>query len=197
MAYEVIDKIDEVKNKGKKTITINTDKLLIGGCIVLSVVSTGIALYSAAKLGSIGHKLNLSIKDLKNLTHIDISQKMVESHTEKAVAKAADKAAEKAIEKVRDDFDDILQDKVSNVLHDRYADIKDDVTREVKRQISKISIASLKSQIVDDVKDELKDEVKDRIDDEIDDILSSYNDQLNSIGKIYSSIAESMTGKKD
>ena len=185
------------ENKKKKEIVIDKDKLLIVGCVVLSLASAGIALYSTRKLGSIGHKLNLSIKDLKNLTHIDISNKLVDQYTEKAVSKAADKAAEKAVDQIREDFSVIMQDKVGNAIHDRYSDIKDDVAREVKRQISKISIASLKSQIVDDVKDELKDEVKDRIDDEIDDILSSYNDQLNSIGKIYSSIAESMTGKKD
>ena len=65
------------------------------------------------------------------------------------------------------------------------------MTRELRKQVSRINVSSLKAEI----KDSVKREVTDRLHDEMNDILDSYNSQLTDIGKIYSSIADSMSKK--
>ncbi len=151
----------------------------------------GVGAYLSYKTHTICKKVGYSLNDLSRVTHVDISSRMVDQYTEKAVQKAARNAAEKASDKLYSDAYDILSDQVAEAVKNSYDSIKDQVSREVRRQVSKISISALKSEIKEDVKDA----ITDRLSDQMDDILDTYNDQLTNIGKIYSSIAETMKEK--
>lgn len=182
----------ENENSKKKTIEIDTEKVMKFVMVGVTGALAFIAFKQSRNVKILEDKIGLSLKELKNHGPIDISNSMVEKYTEKAVKKAADTAAERVADKMRDDASVIMAEKVKGVIQDQYSNIKDEVTREVKKQVSRISITSLK----DEIKDEVKDAITDRLETQMDDILDSYNGQLNNIGKIYSSIAESMSKKE-
>ena len=183
----MVEQSMENENKEKKILNDIYTGLKIAGVAGL----IGVGIYVSYKTHTICEKIGFSLKDLSNVTHVEISNRMINEHTEKAVQKAANKAAEKAADRLCNDAHDILVDRISEAVSNSYDSIKDQVSREVRRQVSKISISALKSEIKEDVKEA----ITDRLSDQMDDILDTYNDQLSNIGKIYSSIAETMKEK--
>lgn len=177
----------------KKQIEINFDSGIVvaGASLLVSAVSIIFAGKASSKLNRFSKKIGMTLEDLSNKTSVEITEEMVNRCTETAVQKAADKAANSVIATIRSDADAVISSKVQDAIQNQYDNVKDDVTRELRKQVSRINVSSLKAEI----KDSVKREVTDRLHNEMNDILDSYNSQLTDIGKIYSSIADSMSKK--
>lgn len=137
-----------------------------------------------------GH-LNTTVNSLADRTEVDIPDTLIERVAEKAVernvSRVAERAATKAVSKVAGDLEVEIRKHVNSV----YSDLKESVTREIRKQVNDLDISELK----DEVKEEAKEAALEKLDSSLDDILEKFNDELASVGKIYSSIADAMTSR--
>lgn len=171
----------------------NSSKIKKTIICIAGVVTAGVAIYCGIKLHGICKELDLSLSDLKNLTHIDISDKLVEKATKEAADSAAKKVAKRAAEEIAEDVSHSIRNQVAEAIKNSYNSIKGKVAQEVKEQVCRMSIEDLR----EEVKDDAREYIQDKLESDMDDILHDYNKQLESVGKIYDSIASKLSASTD
>lgn len=162
---------------------------VIGTCIGLA--GTCAAIYSGNKANKLAKKVGMTIDKLQENTEVEVSEEIIQRAAEKAAKRAADEEVTRATKAAVEDLTTYMKEAIEEQVNDIYDDSKEAVTEEMRHQVSRISINGLKEEI----KRETKKAMLGKLEDSMDDILSGYNDNLNSIKTIYSSIAESITGK--
>ena len=162
---------------------------IIGTCA--GVIGIGAAIYSGNKANKVAKKVGLTVEKLQDLTEVEVSDEIVNRAAEKAAKRAADEEVTRATKTIVNELTKYMEDNIKEQINEIYNDTKDSVTEEMKHQVSRISINGLKEEI----KRETKRTMIDKLESSMDDILSDYNVNLNNIKNIYSSIAESITGK--
>ena len=160
---------------------------------VAGLITAGVAIYCGFKLHGICKTLDISLLDLKKATHVDISDKLIEKATKEAAENAAEKVARRAAEEVADDVSKTIRSQVAEAIKNSYSSIKGKVAQEVKDQVSRMSIEDLRAEI----KDDAKTFIQEKLESDMDDILHDYNKQLESVGKIYDSIASKLSATTD
>ena len=160
---------------------------------VASIVTAGVAIYCGFKIHDLCKTLDLSLLDLKKATHVDISDKLIERATKEAAEHAAEKVARRAAEEVAEDVSKSIRSQVAEAIKNSYSAIKSKVAQEVKDQVSRISIDDLREEI----KDDAKELIQEKLESDMNDILHDYNKQLESVGKIYDSIASKLSASTD
>lgn len=160
---------------------------------VAGIVTAGVALYCGFKLHGLCKTVDLSLLDLKKATHVDISDKLIERATKEAAEHAAEKVARRAAEEVAEDVSKSIRSQVAEAIKNSYSAIKSKVAQEVKDQVSRMSIDDLREEI----KDDAKELIQEKLEADMNDILHDYNKQLESVGKIYDSIASKLSASTD
>lgn len=157
------------------------------------IVAVGYVVNTFDKMNRACKGLDATVNDLANRTEIDIPESLIERVAEKAVEKSVerkiDRAASDAVSKVASEMHGEVKKHVNSV----YSDLKTAVIREIQKQIDGIDITELRNE----VKEEAKEAALEKLDDSLDDILEKFNNELDNVGKIYSSIAESMSNRKE
>ncbi len=177
-----------VMDKSLKELTRDGFKIILG----IGVITTGVGvLYCVGKVNSIDRLVDGSIKDLSKRTPVNVSDSLIRAATERAVEKAVASASSSVSSDVRDDMNRQIRIAVADSVKNMYSTIKDQVSKEVANKVARLDISDLREQ----VKDMAKDEIIDRMNLDMDDVLADYNRQLESVGKIYSSIAETFSKK--
>lgn len=163
---------------------------------VLVGVSAASAVYCSVKM----HQSNRYFKDaasrINDMTSVDVPQAIIDDAVEAAASKQIAKAVEKSVNKVRDAVDLETSRRVRDAVDLCYVGIRDDVTKEVKKEVFKISADAISREIRDDVKDQLLERLENKFDDIIDDVAASYTKNLDSMSKIYKSMADKMAENK-
>lgn len=170
----------------------NSDAMfgLVG--IVAGLISVGYAIGAHSKMAQIANKLDSSIDELASNTPVDIPNDMIERAVEKAVAYEVKQAVNKVTDRVIVDVKRDIHKQVSDAVESEYSDIKGTVLEELTSEAAKIDAKRLRNE----VERAAKERVLEKFDDNLDDILESFNDQLKSTSKIYTSIAEAMNEHK-
>lgn len=133
------------------------------------------------------------IQKLSNNMPVEISEQIVDEAINRAVAREVDKAIKAASTDVIDKARKDIQDEVKSEITKQYSDIKSSVSAEVTKQVANLDIRTLKRE----VKDEAKSIVIDKFNGQLDSILEDFNQNLSNVSKIYSSIADTITKKKE
>lgn len=177
-----------VMDKSLKELARDGFKIALG----IGAVAAGIGVvYCVGKVNAMDKLLDGSIKDLSKRTPVNVSDSLVRAATERAVEKAVASASSSVSAEVRDDMSRQIRLSVADSVKNMYGTIKDQVSKEVANKVARLDISDLREQ----VKDMAKDEIIDRMNLDMDDVLADYNRQLESVGKIYSSIAETFSKK--
>lgn len=154
---------------------------------VVAGVSAVAAIYCGKKMHDISKMMNLAITDVENMTFIDISQAIVD----KAVDKAAQNAAVRAVRATEGIMHDTVEKAVRSAVEASKGHLKQAVTEKIAKEVADID----KSELVDDITEKAKELIVEKFDGKLDDIAKDFSHNLESMGKIYQSIAEQMQKK--
>lgn len=166
-------------------------KKLVAGRIfgvVLAIGSVAAAVYCGKKLKDVMGVVNSAVTDVSNLTYIDVQQAVVD----KAVERAAANAAGKAVKATENLMRDTVSAAVTNAVANAKGQIKSGVTEKIAMEVALID----KSELVADIEEQAKQLIVDKFEGKLDGIASDFSRNLENVGKIYQSIAESMTPKQ-
>lgn len=151
---------------------------------VLSGVSIVAAVYCGKKLHDVLGVVNSAVTDVSSLTYIDVQQAVVD----KAVEKAAAQAAHRAVKATESHMVETVGAAVSACVSDNKASIKKLVTEKIAREVAAID----KSELEADITEKAKELIIEKFEGKLDGIASDFSRNLENVGKIYQSIAESM-----
>ena len=156
------------------------------------LIGVGYAIGTHSKMAKISENLDHSIEELASQTPVDIPDAMIERAVEKAVAYEVKQAVSKARDEVIVDVKHDIHKQVSDAVESEYSNVKKTVLDEITTEAAKIDVKRVRA----DVERAAKEHALEKFDDNLDDILENFNDQLKNTSKIYTSIADTMTGYK-
>lgn len=156
--------------------------------VVLAIGSVAAAVYCGKKLKDVMGVVNSAVTDVSNLTYIDVQQTVVD----KAVERAAANAANKAVHATENLMRDTVTAAVTNAVANSKGQLKSAVTEKIDIEVAQID----KSELVADIEEQAKRLIVDKFEGKLDGIASDFSRNLENVGKIYQSIAESMTPKQ-
>lgn len=173
-----------------KSSTLNIISISVAGA---SLIGTLFAGYKLSKVYSV-----VSDQIADNID-IDVPESVIreaiETAVQREVAKISRRVESEASEKIRNAVNDVtsrakreVTGSVNAAVITATKNLDDSVTAEVKKQINNIDIRELKKEI----KKEAKDKILDKFDNELDSLLGDFNQNLENVSKIYSSIAGSV-----
>ena len=164
-------------------------KLMAGkiASYVLAGVSVAAAIYCGKKLKDVMGVVNSAVTDVFSLTYIDVQQAVVD----KAVEKAAQNAAGKAVKATEGLMTTMVERAVSNAVVNAKEPLKQAVTEKMAREIAMID----KSELTDAIEESAKAMILEKFEGRLDGIAADFSRNLENVGKIYQSIAETMQPK--
>ena len=154
--------------------------------IVLGVVAIGVgyAGYVNSKLNKISGMLDVAVDNLASGIEVNISDDLLNS----AVQRAVDREVGYISSRITRDLNTEIRSQVERSVDMSSADIKDSVSKEISRQVRNIDISDMEREVVN----KAKDAVAEKFDRKLDGLLDDFNENLNNVQKIYSSIAKSI-----
>ena len=126
------------------------------------------------------------------MTEVKVSEGIVNRGITEAVERECGRIARKAAEDVAHDISLQTQKKVAAAVDQQYARIKEGVADAFAKELARVD----KDDIMEDITEKAKELLVEKFDGKLDSLLNDYNRNLENVGKIYQSIAESMTDKK-
>ena len=185
---EINQHFDQMEKNARKE---RLKRYFFWGLVSVSAIS---AVYCSVKMHQSNRYFKDAVSRINDMTSVDVPQAIIDDAVEAAASKQIAKAVEKSVNKVRDAVDLETSRRVRDAVDLCYAGIRDDVTKEVKKEVFKISADAISREIRDDVKDQLLERLENKFDDIIDDVATSYTKNLDSMSKIYKSMADKMAG---
>lgn len=170
-------------------------KLGIAGIagIVTGVLAIGYAYLLQRKVDKAYNLIDRSIDEISKDMPVDISKEIVEQAITKAVDREINRAIKDASYEVTNSIRKDIERDVRSAIDGEYSNIRTSVAAEVSRQVANIDIKRLKQE----VKERAKELVIDKFNGDLDSLLNDFNQNLTNVSKIYNSIADSMTKKKE
>lgn len=181
---EIVEMNDRVRELEKENQKLKTGRIF---GVVLAIGSVAAAVYCGKKLKDVMGVVNSAITDVSNLTYIDVQQAVVD----KAVERAAQNAANKAVKATEGLMRDTVSAAVTNAVTNAKGQLKSAVTEKIAMEVALID----KSELVEEIEEQAKQLIVDKFEGKLDGIAADFSRNLENVGKIYQSIAESMSTK--
>ena len=170
----------------------NSKKFGIAG-IVTGLIAIAYTFYVQMKMEKTCALIDTAVDNLSDDISVDISEEIINKAVTRAmdreVHKAVKSASEEAIALIRKD----IQRDVKSSVEGSYTDVRASVSKEVAKQVADIDIKRLK----DDATEKAKELIVEKFDGKLDSLLEEFNQNLSNVSKIYNSIADSMTKKRE
>lgn len=160
--------------------------------IAAGLVGVGYGICMHSKMAKVSENLDRSLDELAEKMPVDIPEGMVARAVEKAVNSQIKETVTKATDSIISDVKLDVRKKVNDAVESEYANIKSTVLTELTNEAAKIDAKRVRA----DVEKAAKEHALEKFDSNLDDILENFNEQLKSTSKIYTSIADTMTGYK-
>ena len=160
----------------------NESKRIIG---VLTVIG-GICYvgYLHSKINKLLSMIDVAVDDLSSKTQENISDAVLDL----AVQKAVDREVGYISNRITRDLNLEIRTQVKHTVNASSSDIKNSVSAEIANQVKNIDISDMEREVVN----KAKDAVAEKFDRKLDSLLDDFNDNLNNVRKIYSSIEKSI-----
>lgn len=168
---------------------VNTNTL-VGIGIGTGIIGMIFGLVSLAKVDRMSKNLGVALDNIEDNIDVEIPDAVVEKATDRAVEKAVTKAAEAVAYKVTKEFDADIRSEVRKAVEAENKLVKTKVKEQIEKSIGYIDISEAKAEVVENAKEEAMEKFKS----DLDAVLANHNKELESIQKIYSSIASTMKG---
>lgn len=187
--YQAINPEQAAMEYRMKEIEKENRKLKAGRILgyVLAGASVVAAVYCGKKLKDVMGVVNSAVTDVSSLTYIDVQQAVVD----KAVEKAAQNAAGKAVKATEGLMTSMVERAVTSAVVNAKEPLKQAVTEKLAREVALID----KSELVEAVEEQAKAMILEKFEGRLDGIAADFSRNLENVGKIYQSIAETMQPK--
>ena len=152
----------------------------------------GYSTYIPRKMNKLCNLLDTSVANIADKTEVDVSPAIVNRAVECSVDLAVGKAIKAATAELVSDIKFDMKKEVKTAVSSEYEIIKKGVVDEVSKQVAIIDMSKLKSE----VREAAKEKVLEKFDGNLQDLLDDFNTNLQSVSKIYSSIADTL-GKRE
>lgn len=176
-----LEELEEVKKENSRLKAGRIAGYVLTGASIIAAV------YCGKKLKDIMGVINSAVTDVSSLTYIDVQQAIVD----KAVEKAAQNAADKAVKATEGLMRDTVERAVSSAVLNAKEPLKKAVTEKIAREIALVD----KSELTAEIEEQAKQLIIEKFEGKLDGIASDFSRNLENVGKIYQSIAETMQQK--
>lgn len=181
MGIPSVEEIERVYKLQAQERKLKRDRII---CAVIAGVSVLATIYCGKKLKDVLGVVNSAITDVSSLTYVDIQQSIVDKAVEKAAMNAANRATKAAEGVIRDR----IENQVVNAVLNSKGAIKTAVTEKIAIEIANID----QSELVEDITEQAKELIVNKFEGKLDGIAADFSRNLENVGKIYQSIAETM-----
>ena len=187
--YQAINPEQAAMEYRMKEIEKEHRKLKAGRIVgyILAGASVVAAVYCGKKLKDVMGVVNSAVTDVSSLTYIDVQQAVVD----KAVEKAAQNAAGKAVKATEGLMTSMVERAVTSAVVNAKEPLKQAVTEKMAREIAMID----KSELTEAIEESAKTMILEKFEGRLDGIAADFSRNLENVGKIYQSIAETMQPK--
>lgn len=162
-----------------------TKNIIIGtslfGVTVLSLTGFG---YSVSQMRAMRKAVINSTERIKDMTQIDIDQKMVDTLVRKAVREQAGTVAQNAANRAANEFTADMKNRVKQFLNNRVVDIDGQIAKHLTDNITGLD----KQQILEDVTSQATDMLVEKLGNDLD-------GEVGKIGQVYKGLAAIMSLK--
>jgi hypothetical protein len=156
--------------------------LAFGICTASAVVSIVFAACSARDVADTKKILGESVDRIRNMSRIDIDQRVINDAVSKVVREKSGDAVRAAVNRVETAANADIQNRVRQAVEKQYGRIGDKVAKRIAEEISdKYS----RQDIIDEVVSQTVDKLTEKIGDELD-------SEIGKIGKVYQGIAAAL-----
>lgn len=187
----ILKKDDETEEQARERAELVLAKVCLGLSAVVGIASLGCLGYSVAREHQLNKALKNAIAHVDGMTEVRISEGIVNRGVSQAVDREVGKVARKAADAVEANIRKQVEWKVKAAVDANYSELQRMIAMQVAREAEKID----KDDLLESVMDMAKDKVAEQFEGKLDDILEGYNKSLDNVGKIYQSIADSMSRK--
>ncbi len=157
---------------------------LTGGAVIAAVVAA-VDMRKTLKL------VGKAADHVSDLTIVDVEQTIVDRAIGNATNREVGRAVSKAVRSLEESITEETQKRVRAAVEQNYGKLSKTVTEAIAREAAKVD----KDDVMREATERAKDLIVERFDGKLDGLLEDYNRNLDNVGKIYQSIASSMTGK--
>ncbi len=172
---------------------ITKNDILQGGMILGFVSTIAYAISVTVKLHKVSDKLDRAVDNLVDTKEIDIPKDMINRSIERAVDREVKAEVASVCEKAVKDIEKDIRSEVKSNVEAEFNKQKDSIARELKRQVNNLDISEIRREVVREAKDTAANKFKH----DLDEILDKHNDELESVTRIYSSIADKISSIGD
>ena len=127
--------------------------------------------------------LDVAVDKLSEDMDISISDDLLEQATQRAINR------EVKYKPIGDEAYSEIKYQVKNSVNDISDDIKKSVAAEIANQVKRVNTSDMEREVIS----QAKTAVAEKFDSKLNGLLEEFNDNLNNIQRIYSSIAKSMS----
>ena len=155
-------------------------------CVGVSICSAAYAYLSGKRLKKVCEKLDKAVDDIaeSDMVEVDISEALVNEALKVEVEKEAQYVVSRAAKETSNEIAKSFKSQIETEINKQYDDIKGEVTRQVKDRVGRIDLSDVKKRVIADATAE----AAEKFHDELENVLEKFNNNLESVGKIYTSI---------
>ena len=164
-------------------------KLVLGSAAIVGATYMAKA---CKQLIDIKNKLDRSIGELSEMTEVDISETVIEAAVERKVNAEVSVAVKKATTLIIADLESSMKKEVKKSVEAEYEILSKSVKDKLDKEVENINLEKLRKEVIN----EAKKAAADKFENDLDDVLEKYNNNLEKITQIYSSISQSMNPKQ-
>lgn len=157
--------------------------------VAAGIVGIGYLIKTLNRMNEIKDIVDVAANDLSDKIHVDVSEALIEKAVNKVASEQVSAMVYKAANEAKHTICNDVKTKVSFAVNSAYDDIRKSVSEEITKQVGRVSIDSIRNEVIE----KAKEAAAEKFDDELNDILEKFNGDLNNVSKIYRSIANTIT----
>lgn len=160
-------------------------------CLTLTGVAVIAAVVAAVDMRKTLKLVDKAADHVSDLTIVDVEQTIIDRAIGNATNREVGRAVSKAVRSLEESITEETQKRVRAAVEQNYGKLSKTVIEAIAREAAKVD----KDDVMREATERAKDLIVERFDGKLDGLLEDYNRNLDNVGKIYQSIASSMTGK--
>lgn len=181
-----------MESKGTNTTTTQVEEKIKWeriACITLSGISVVAAIFCYKDLRKSLRLIGKATDHISQLTTIDVERNVIDQAINGAANREVGRTVSRAMRAVEDGIVEETQKRVHAAVQQSYGKIQKAITDAIAKEAANVN----KDDIMREATERAKDLIVEKFDGKLDDLLSEYNRNLDNVGKIYQSIAKTMT----